>query len=71
VSLSSYATDRTLIAQCPRCGDFQLDMARHGEDYSFRCRNAPCGNVWDWTPGTAWPAVVVRRNLTVNEGRKA
>lgn len=64
VPLSSYAADRALIAQCPRCGGFELDMARHGEQYSFRCRNAQCGNELRWTPGSPWPAVVVRRNLT-------
>jgi len=64
IPLPSYESDRPLIAQCPRCGDFLLDVTRAGPDYSFRCRNPRCGNQWSWTPGTAWPAVVVRRNLT-------
>jgi hypothetical protein len=62
--LSSYRAQDAMIAQCPRCGDFRIDAARHGSDYAFRCRNERCGNNWTWTPGTPWPAVVVRRNLT-------
>jgi hypothetical protein len=53
-----------LVAQCPRCGEFHLDVARNGPAYAFRCHHPGCGHTWGWTPGTAWPAVVVRRNLT-------
>jgi len=63
--LSTYvATGAALVAQCPNCGDFRLDVARGEPAYSFRCRNPRCRNEWHWTPGTDWPAVVVRRNLT-------
>jgi hypothetical protein len=62
--LSSYRPQDALIAQCPRCGDFRIDAVRQGGDYAFRCRNERCANTWTWTPGTPWPAVVVRRNLT-------
>jgi hypothetical protein len=70
-ALSSYSARRALIAQCPRCGDFQLDMAGTGSAYAFRCRNPRCANTWTWTPGTAWPAVVVRRNLTRGSADRA
>ena len=63
--LSTYvATGAALVAQCPNCGDFRLDVARNEPAYSFRCRNPRCRHEWRWTPGTDWPAVVVRRNLT-------
>ena len=71
MSLTGYEPHRALIAQCPRCGDFHLDVTRAGPDYSFRCRNPSCANTWNWTPGTAWPAVVVRRNLTGGSAQRA
>jgi hypothetical protein len=62
-SLEDYQAHRALIAQCPHCGDFRIDVSSAGPNYSFRCRNSHCGNTWTWTPGSPWPAVVVRRNL--------
>lgn len=68
--LSTYvASGAALVAQCPNCGDFQLDVTRGEPAYSFRCRNPRCRHEWHWTPGTDWPAVVVRRNLTGPERR--
>lgn len=61
--LSSYDVESALIAQCPRCGEFRLDVSHVARAYAFQCRNASCGNTWSWTPGTPWPPVVVRRNL--------
>ncbi len=67
-ALSSYVADgAALVAQCPNCGDFHIDVRRAGPAYVFRCRNPRCGEEWRWTPGTAWPPVVVRRNLTGHE----
>jgi hypothetical protein len=60
---SSYDPESALIAQCPRCGEFRLDVDQVAPAYAFRCRNGNCGNTWNWTPGTPWPPVVVRRNL--------
>jgi hypothetical protein len=96
--LSGYDEQSPLIAQCPHCGDFRLDVSgpdfsgpdvgdrevscpETGVDarshhrgrpdagqgvpaYAFRCRNPSCAHTWSWTPGSSWPAVVVRRNLT-------
>lgn len=63
--LTTYvATGAALVAQCPNCGDFRLDVTRGEPTYSFRCHNPRCRHAWVWTPGTDWPAVVVRRNLT-------
>ncbi|MCS7475288.1 hypothetical protein ACFFQW_29685 [Umezawaea endophytica] len=55
---------RARIAQCPHCAGFELDVHRVERGYAFRCRNAKCCHRWEWELGTAWPAVVVRRNLT-------
>lgn len=63
--LHSYTTTPGLIAQCPRCGDFRLDVAQDDPDYRFRCRH--CAHLWRWTSGTPWPAVVVRRNLPTEQ----
>ncbi|HTF53156.1 MAG TPA: hypothetical protein VK735_37405 [Pseudonocardia sp.] len=60
----SGAGEPPLVAQCPRCGDFRLDLRRDAESYAFRCGNHACAHTWRWTPGTPWPPTVVRRNLT-------
>ncbi|HEV7653017.1 MAG TPA: hypothetical protein VGP26_33085 [Actinophytocola sp.] len=66
--LPSHVADGTaLVAQCPNCGDFRIDVHRADPGYAFRCRNPQCGEEWRWTPGTPWPSVVVRRNLTGRE----
>jgi hypothetical protein len=66
--LSDYDAESALIAQCPRCGEFRLDVHQVAQDYAFTCRNGSCGNTWSWTPGTPWPPVVVRRNLPGGSG---
>lgn len=66
--LSGYDAESALIAQCPRCGEFRLDVRQVAQDYAFECRNESCGNIWSWTPGTPWPPVVVRRNLSGGSG---
>jgi hypothetical protein len=72
--LSAYvAAGVALVAQCPNCGDFRLDVTRGEPAYAFRCGNPQCRHEWLWTPGADWPAVVVRRNLTggaVGPGRR-
>jgi hypothetical protein len=50
----------TQIAQCPRCGDFRLDVHRDGPTFGFRCTGG-CGHAWTWAVGTPWPPTVVRR----------
>jgi hypothetical protein len=49
--------DSALIAQCPRCGAFELDTDRDQDPWAFRCR--ACAKTWTWRPGTPWPAVRV------------
>jgi hypothetical protein len=67
-TLASYVAEGSaLVAQCPNCGDFRIDVQRADPAFAFRCRNPRCGEEWRWTPGTAWPPVVVRRNLTGRE----
>lgn len=48
-----------LVAQCPHCGGFRLDVVADRPGYAFGCGD--CGMRWRWQPGTPWPAVVVRR----------
>lgn len=50
----------TLIAQCPSCGGFRLDVSRAGPALAFRCAGG-CGHAWSWSVGTPWPAMTVRR----------
>ncbi|MFI9813769.1 Rcat domain-containing protein [Saccharothrix variisporea] len=64
VPLKDFDAHRALIAQCPRCGGFELDVRRDGHACAFACRNPDCRATWEWLPGTAWPATVVRHNLT-------
>ncbi|MGR7025650.1 hypothetical protein [Geodermatophilus sp. URMC 62] len=44
----------SIIAQCPRCGSFQLDVQAVPPGYGFQCRT--CGVGWDWRPDQPWPA---------------
>ncbi|WP_158845927.1 hypothetical protein [Saccharothrix deserti] len=62
--LTSYDANRAVVAQCPHCGDFRLDVEQHGDAYAFHCRNPNCGHRWEWSAGAPWPTTVVRRNLT-------
>lgn len=64
VPLADFDAHRAQIAQCPRCGGFELDVRRDGQACAFTCRNPFCRTTWEWLPGTAWPATVVRHNLT-------
>jgi hypothetical protein len=54
--LSTYLAS-ALIAQCPRCGAFKLDIRRAPAKWAFRCES--CEHTWTWRPGTAWPQVRV------------
>jgi len=54
--LSSYLAS-AMIAQCPRCGAFRLDIRRGAARWTCRCE--ACGHTWAWQPGTAWPQVRV------------
>ncbi len=54
--LSSYLA-LALIAQCPRCGAFRLDIRRAPAHWACRCE--ACEHTWTWQPGTAWPEVRV------------
>jgi hypothetical protein len=49
--------DSAVIAQCPRCGAFELDVDRDRDPWAFRCQ--ACAKTWTWRPGTPWPAVRV------------
>ena len=54
--LSTYLAS-TFIAQCPRCGAFQLDIRQASNGWDFRCES--CAYTWTWQPGTPWPPVRV------------
>ncbi|MFE9750488.1 hypothetical protein ACFYOT_36760 [Saccharothrix saharensis] len=63
-SRDGYDVDNSVVAQCPRCGDFRLDLEQDADTYAFHCRNPKCGHRWEWRAGAPWPTTVVRRNLT-------
>lgn len=44
---------RARIAQCPRCGSYDLSGDRQADEYRFGC--VSCGYAWHWSPGTRWP----------------
>jgi hypothetical protein len=53
--LASYV-DSARIVQCPRCGEFRIDVAQAGSGYAFRCRVDD--HRWEWQAGTPWPATI-------------
>jgi len=57
----------SVIAQCPRCGSFQLDAEAVPPGYGFECR--ACGAGWDWQPDQPWPAVRVNPRPAQTEAR--
>jgi hypothetical protein len=59
VPLSEFL-DQALIAQCPRCGSFQVGVDNRPAEWHFGCEE--CGLRWTWQPGSPWPAVQVRPN---------
>jgi hypothetical protein len=48
----------TRVVQCPRCGDFGVDVRQRAPGFAFACTR--CGHPWRWEPGAAWPTTVVR-----------
>jgi uncharacterized protein (DUF983 family) len=66
--LSSYLAS-ALIAQCPRCGAFDLDIRRGTPSWTCRCES--CGHAWTWQPGTAWPQVRVSPRRRTQHTRPA
>jgi hypothetical protein len=61
--LSDCASDVavTQIVQCPRCGDFAVEVRNQKPGFALSCK--VCGNDWRWKPGSAWPTTVVRPRL--------
>jgi hypothetical protein len=59
VALSQFL-DQTLIAQCPNCGAFRIDVDNRAPEWLFRCLE--CGQRWTWQPGQPWPPIEVRPN---------
>jgi hypothetical protein len=51
----------TQVVQCPRCGDFTVEVSQQQPGFAFGC--GQCGHQWRWEPGSAWPAGVVRPSL--------
>jgi hypothetical protein len=51
----------TRVVQCPRCGDFAVDVRHEAPGFAFGCRR--CEHAWRWAPGTPWPVTVVRPRL--------
>jgi|SRR5882757_6059921 len=43
------------IVQCPRCGDFRVDLLHTADGFAFRCTS---DHRWEWRPGALWPATI-------------
>src|SRR6266542_3475804 len=61
--LSDYTPEAaaTRVVQCPRCGDFGVDVRHQEPGFAFTCKS--CAHHWRWGPGSAWPTTVVRPRL--------
>ncbi|MEN3357478.1 MAG: hypothetical protein V7637_1460 [Mycobacteriales bacterium] len=46
------------VVQCPRCGNFGVDVHQQESGFAFTCNR--CERHWRWEPGSAWPVAVVR-----------
>jgi hypothetical protein len=55
------ATPVRRIVQCPRCGDFAVDVRPGPTTVGFACRR--CRHGWEWAPGRSWPITLVRPSL--------
>jgi hypothetical protein len=56
----------TQLVQCPRCGDFRVDVRQQAPGFAFTCKR--CDHHWRWEPGSAWPTTVVRPRLKRRPG---
>src|SRR4051812_41670035 len=65
VDLSEYGPIAHVV-QCPRCGDFAVDLVQEQAEFRFDCRR--CRHKWRWQPGSPWPATVVRPRLRGADG---
>lgn len=54
--LGSYV-ESAVVAQCPNCGEFRVDVEHRGDGYAFGCPS--CAHRWSWNPGEPWPRVRV------------
>lgn len=49
--------ESAVVAQCPNCGEFRVDVEHSGDGYAFGCPS--CAHRWSWVPGEPWPRVRV------------
>ena len=63
------AAGTTRVVQCPRCGDFAVEVGPRAPGFAFRCRC--CGHEWRWAPGVAWPVSVVRPRAQHQQARSS
>ena len=63
------AAGTTRVVQCPRCGDFAVEVGPRAPGFAFRCHC--CGHEWRWAPGTAWPVSVVRPRAQHQQARSS
>jgi hypothetical protein len=59
----------TRVVQCPRCGDFAVELGRRAPGFAFRCQR--CGHEWRWAPGVSWPVSVVRPGAKHQQARSS
>jgi hypothetical protein len=54
----SHFLDQAIIAQCPKCGAFAVDVDNRAAEWLFSCQE--CEQRWTWQPGRPWPAIHLR-----------
>jgi hypothetical protein len=60
--------DKVLIAQCPNCGAFGVDVNDQAPELIFGCQE--CRHRWTWQPGQPWPVLRVRPSVRGRPGRR-
>ena len=63
------AAGTTRVVQCPRCGDFAVEVGPRAPGFAFHCDS--CGHEWRWVPGAAWPVSVVRPRAQHQQARSS
>jgi hypothetical protein len=57
------------VLQCPRCGDFAVEVVQLAPGLAFGCHR--CGHEWRWAPGSSWPVSVVRPGAQHQQARSS
>jgi hypothetical protein len=63
------AAGASRVVQCPRCGEFAVEVGLRAPGFAFRCHC--CGHEWRWAPGASWPVSVVRPRAQHQQARSS